>query len=155
MHYFEALAKLIVIGSAAVDISSRAKDILPADTTLGPHSTSPGTVSITLGGVGRNVAEAAHRILTSHSSGQDTSTKLISVIGDDSFGRLISDEMRLIGMRTDGLVREPSKRSAVCNMLLDSAGGLIGGVADMDAIRSLIGETVRNILRMLNAYHLH
>jgi pseudouridylate synthase / pseudouridine kinase len=97
---------------------------------------------VTLGGVGRNISEAAHRILTAHSAQLSTATMLVSPIGDDAFGRLLLDETQHIGMRTDGLTQSPGARTAVCNMILDSAGNLIGGIADMDIIRSLDGETV-------------
>ena len=97
---------------------------------------------MTLGGVARNIAEASHRILTSRSSQPSTATMLVSPIGDDAFGRVLLDEMQRIGMRTDGLTQRHGAQTAVCNMVLDSSGNLIGGVADMDIIRSLDGETV-------------
>lgn len=58
------------------------------------------------------------------------SALLISPIGEDPFGRLLVDEMKSIGMRTDGLTMSDS-RTAVCNMILDESGTLIRGVADM------------------------
>jgi pseudouridine-5'-phosphate glycosidase/pseudouridine kinase len=114
------------------------------DTTLSRHSTSPGAVSMTLGGVGRNIAEAAYRVLTNHSPELSTAAILVSPIGDDAFGRVLADEMHLIGMRTDGLVHQRGARSAVCNMVLDSAGNLTGGVADMEIIKLFDSGTVRN-----------
>lgn len=141
-------AKLVIIGSAAIDITAQA---LPTTSPArGLHSTSPGTVSLSLGGVGRNVAEAAHRVLSSWSSKFEAGSKpeareespatvLVSAVGKDSFGRLLVDEMGRMGMRTDGLLcgSEETGRSAVCNMVLDGKGGLVGGVADMDIILSL------------------
>lgn len=68
---------------------------------------------------------------------------MISAVGKDSFGRLLVDEMSRMGMRTDGLLSVESGsqtddgRTAVCNMVLDGKGGLVGGVADMDIILSL------------------
>lgn len=61
--------KLAVIGSAAVDITANA--VLANSTCLGRHSTTPGTVSLTLGGVARNIAEAAHRVLASIPKGHN------------------------------------------------------------------------------------
>jgi pseudouridylate synthase / pseudouridine kinase len=49
--------------------------------------------------------------------------------------------MREIGVRMDG-VMTAHQRSAVCNMVLDSSGSLIGGVADMDIIKSIQPGTV-------------
>ncbi|ETW86879.1 hypothetical protein HETIRDRAFT_377513 [Heterobasidion irregulare TC 32-1] len=132
-------AKLLVVGSAAVDITSQASI---SDQGGGLHSTTPGSVSVSLGGVGRNMAEAAHRILMLQSTSSSSTTILISAVGGDSFGRLLVDEMGRMGMRTDGLVHFESSRSAVCNMVLDSGGNLVGGVADMDIISSLKPEKV-------------
>jgi pseudouridylate synthase / pseudouridine kinase len=126
--------QLVVVGSAAVDITARAATV---DASLSIHSTSPGNVALSLGGVGRNVAEAAHRVIA-----KPHAVQLISAIGVDSFGRLMHDETARIGMRTDGLVEVPSARTAVCNMVLDGKGDLVSGVADMDVVDELKGDIV-------------
>lgn len=123
-----------------MDISAQANTT--GDVTLNRHSTTPGAVSMTLGGVGRNIAEAAYRVLSHHSPELSAATMLVSSVGDDAFGRVLVDEMHGIGMRTDGLMQQPGARSAVCNMVLDSAGHLELGVADMDIIQLLDSEKV-------------
>ncbi|KAI1788747.1 indigoidine synthase A-like protein [Ganoderma leucocontextum] len=140
-------AKLVVVGSAAVDITARA-DPVPGGSRSNNnlHTTTPGVVSLTSGGVGRNVAEAAHRILTSYSKDLANSTMLVSPIGNDAFGQLLASESERIGMRTDGFIQVQDARTAVCNMVLDSAGGLTGGVADMDVIRRLDATKVIEVL---------
>ncbi|KAI0048368.1 indigoidine synthase A-like protein [Auriscalpium vulgare] len=140
-------ASLAVIGSAAVDITAQAATLHHTSAESGLHSTSPGSVSLTLGGVGRNVAEAAHRIISAQTPDLSSATLLISSIGDDSFGRLLTEESGRINMRIDGLMRDPSQRSAVCNMVVDAAGALIGGVADMDIIRTLDENKVLDQLK--------
>ena len=87
--------------------------------------------------MGRNVAEAAHRVLSSYSSDLPHSAVLVSPIGEDSFGELLRSNSQKMGMRADGLIRVPNARTAVCNMVLDSVGNLVGGVSDMDVIGSL------------------
>ncbi|KAH8100660.1 indigoidine synthase A-like protein, partial [Cristinia sonorae] len=137
--------RLVVIGSSAVDISAQ----VVKDTDFVTHSTVPGAVTMSLGGVGRNMAEAAHRKLTATSTTFINDTVLVSAIGRDSFGRLLSDETKQIGMRTDGFINTISGRTAVCNLILDTCGGLTGGIADMDIIHSLDGDVV---LGALNKY---
>lgn len=134
-----------MIGSAAVDLTAQARSDI--DKTLAVNSTSPGAVSLSLGGVGRNIAEAAHRVIASHSQdlALSASTLLVSPVGDDAFGRLLNDETRKIGMRTDGLMQS-NERTAVCNMVLDGTGGLIGGVADMGIIEALNESTVSTVI---------
>ena len=138
-------ARLVVVGSAAVDITARA-DPVPGAANHN-HTTAPGVVSLTSGGVGRNVAEAAHRILSSRSKELSDDVVLVSPIGDDAFGQLLISESSRIGLRTDGFIRLPAARTAVCNMVLDSAGDLTGGVADMDVIRTLDSAKVRVVDR--------
>ena len=137
----EAPAKLVVVGSAAIDVVAQAKTIPDADSSSGRHSTSPGIVALNLGGVGRNMAEAAHRVSISKFQSRPSETMLVSYVGDDSFGRLLLEEMRTIGMRTDGITTG-GRKSAVCNMVLDGSGNLIGGMADMDIIHSIEPEMV-------------
>lgn len=134
LHLAEAKhppAKLIVVGSAAVDITAQAQ--AGVKNALIMHSTAPGTVSMSLGGVARNIAEAAHRVITLNS--RELSSLLVSAIGDDHFGRLLTNETTGIGMRVDGLVKN-DKQTPVCNMVLDSSGGLIGGITDMGGPRT-------------------
>ncbi|EIW64588.1 indigoidine synthase A-like protein [Trametes versicolor FP-101664 SS1] len=140
-------AKLVIVGSAAVDITARADPVAgAARANNNLHTTAPGVVSLTAGGVGRNVAEAAHRILTSHSKDLSSSAVLVSPVGEDAFGQWLLSETKQAGMRTDGLIRVPGARTAVCNMVLDSAGGLTGGVADMEAIRTLDATKIIEVL---------
>jgi pseudouridine-5'-phosphate glycosidase/pseudouridine kinase len=126
----------MVFGSAAVDIT--AQSALPSDRSA--QSTSPGSVSLSLGGVGRNIAEAAHRVLSSVHRSQDA-VQLVSTVGDDAFGRLLKEEMAQMSMRLDGLV-DVDARTAVCNLVLDAEGALVSGVADMGIVEQLDGIKV-------------
>ena len=120
-------ATVVVVGCAAVDITSQAEVLVTPD----QKSTYPGKVSVSLGGVARNIAEATHRVM-SGSTVKDTATLLVAPIGNDEFGKLISTMTESLGMRTDGLVTIQGRQSAVCNLLLDSHGELQCGVSDMD-----------------------
>lgn len=131
---------LVIVGSAAMDITSRARKQPGMEATHYLHSTTPGSVSLSPGGVGRNIAEAAYRILSKRSNSQ--TPVLVSLIGEDTMGGVLRNDLSLIDMRTDGLILAPGKPSAVCNMVLDTGGGLITGVADMDIIESLEGKAV-------------
>ncbi|KAG5724658.1 Pseudouridine-5'-phosphate glycosidase [Termitomyces sp. T112] len=129
-------ANLMIIGSSAVDITAQAPG---PNKNLTTHSTSPGTISMSLGGVARNVAEASHRILSARSS--NLSSLLVSPIGDDAFGRLLVEETTQFGMRVDGFISS-NRRTAVCNMFLDNEGSLMSGVADMDITAALEADAV-------------
>lgn len=130
--------RLVVIGSSAVDITAQ----VTREVAFNTHSTVPGAVSMNLGGVARNVAEAAHRRLSTSVPPLTGSAVLVSAVGNDSFGRLLTEESKQIGMRTDGLLSVVDGRTAVCSMMLDSNGGLAGGIADMDIVETLDAESV-------------
>ncbi|KAJ7932446.1 indigoidine synthase A-like protein [Mycena leptocephala] len=120
--------KVLVVGSAALDISAQTED------TAGSHSTSPGTVAISLGGVARNIAEACHRV--------GTPTLLIAGLGADAWGQLLYDETKVIGMRTDGFIKRSNERTAICNLFLNGSGDLVNGVADMAITQKLDAHLV-------------
>ncbi|KAK0208059.1 indigoidine synthase A-like protein [Desarmillaria ectypa] len=132
-------AQLAVVGSSAIDITAQASK--GSDPNLATHSTVPGSIEMTLGGVARNIAEASHRVIRDCNS-----TLLLSPIGDDAFGRLLEDETQSIGMRSDGLVKTNLKTS-VCNMFVDTEGHLLTGVADMGITEAFEGTTVLEHLR--------
>jgi pseudouridine-5'-phosphate glycosidase/pseudouridine kinase len=66
----------------------------------------------------------------------------------DAFGLILQREMKANGMRTDGLLVRTdeavggSARTAVCNLILGSHGGLIAGVADMDIVETINSDDV-------------
>ncbi|CAG8608471.1 13773_t:CDS:10 [Ambispora leptoticha] len=112
--------KLVVIGGIAVDIVS----------TLDPkfkdyhRTSSPGKIRFSLGGVGRNIAEAASRI--------GVSPLFISSIGRDIPGTWLLNKMKEIGMATEGLQILDEKPTGVYNAVHDPYGDLLYAVADMD-----------------------
>ncbi|KAG8925442.1 hypothetical protein FRC02_009685, partial [Tulasnella sp. 418] len=137
--------KLVVIGASAIDITAQAQ----ASSQSATHSTSSGSVTVTLGGVARNMAEAAHR-----SSGSRHETLLVSPVGDDAFATLLHQDMKAMGMRGDGLLHPTklsgsnavSRRTPVCNLVLDGEGSLVGGVADFEAMGTLnVNEVLSHI----------
>ena len=133
---------MVVIGSAAIDIAAQASPSSCANVAV--HSTAPGHVKLALGGVGRNIAEASHRVMAAKYPG--LSSVLIAPIGRDTFGDILVSELQAYKMRTDGLSRTDDC-TAVCNMVLDSNGALVGGVADMRITEAFTGDQVGNIYR--------
>jgi pseudouridine-5'-phosphate glycosidase/pseudouridine kinase len=124
-----------VFGSAAIDITTRPS--IP----LQPRTTTPGSILLTPGGVGRNIAEATQNLLPSGS------VQLVSMIGTstegvDGFGKVLKLEMEGSGMRVDGLV-EMEGRTAGCTLSLGMEGDLNDGVADMGIIEGLTPDLVR------------
>jgi pseudouridine-5'-phosphate glycosidase/pseudouridine kinase len=136
---------VIVFGSAAIDITST------TSVPLSPRSTTPGSIYLSPGGVGRNIAEAAQSLLPTHA------VQLVSLIGvsgedgtPDGFGKVLLAEMESAGMRTDGLVQSQRASTAACTLALEPDGDLVAGVADMGIVETMGNEVVsgeRELLR--------
>ena len=128
-------SELLVIGAAAVDITAR------AETPQITSTTSPGTISLSPGGVARNIAEAAHRL-------GEQDVLLIAPVASDAFANVLHSSLNGMGMRGDGLLLQDSKssnRTAFCNIVLDNSGALVGGVADMSLVESVDATQVREL----------
>ncbi|EFI28609.1 indigoidine synthase A family protein [Coprinopsis cinerea okayama7 len=80
---------IAVVGSAALDITAKADSSV--NPSLAPHSTIPGSVSLTLGGVARNIAEASSR--AAQAAYQGVSSVLVSPVGEDLLGHILTEEI--------------------------------------------------------------
>ncbi|MFP4374248.1 MAG: PfkB family carbohydrate kinase [Spirochaetaceae bacterium] len=66
---------VVVVGGINADVTGRSAE------ELVPGTSNPGTISITPGGAGRNIAEALARL--------GLSSRLVGTVGDDEFGRAV------------------------------------------------------------------
>lgn len=112
----------VVVGGAAMDL--KARSAAPARL----HTSNPGTLTQTAGGVGRNIAEGLAR-LGSH-------VHLVAAIGDDLAGEDLLARTARAGVRLDHIVRTPHPTGSYL-ALLDSDGELLAAVADLAATDSL------------------
>ncbi|KAI0013453.1 Indigoidine synthase A like protein-domain-containing protein [Xylariaceae sp. FL0662B] len=124
-------ADILVAGSVAVDLSC---DYSGEDSLQNPsphlHTSNPARIGQSIGGVGYNVALAAHKVA------QDSKVRLCSMIGDDIAGSTILSSLRSCGMDTScvrQLSREhhPSGRTAQYVAVNDANKNLVLGMADM------------------------
>ena len=118
----------MVVGGVNVDI------IGFPNATLLPRDSNPGRVKISLGGVGRNIAENLVKL--------GVYTRLISAIGDDIHGHKILDEARLIGldMQDSLILQEPTSTYMA---VLDEKGDMNVAISHMDAIEKISIDFIR------------
>lgn len=117
---------VLVIGGANLDVLARSSRPLRA------HTSNPGTVLRTYGGVGRNVAENLARL--------GTPTRMLLAVGDDTAGQEVLARTRFAGVRT---LRVPWEGpTGTYTALLDDDGSLVAGVADMAATDAITPEHV-------------
>jgi pseudouridine kinase len=107
-----------VIGGSNVDIQGSPRSLLIA------RDSNIGTVKISLGGVGRNIAENLVRL--------GVETRLISVVGDDAYGQKILDDARLIGLNTQDTLVLSGAMSSVYLCILDEMNDMALAINSMD-----------------------
>ena len=108
MHTPETDWRVVVIGGASLDIKGRLAEPLIEGTS------NAGQVTISVGGVARNIAENLARL------GADTA--LIAAVGADEFAQLIIGQTEEAGVRTDAMLIVEDQHSASYLALLDHQG---------------------------------
>ncbi|EFX01566.1 indigoidine synthase a-like protein [Grosmannia clavigera kw1407] len=124
-------ADILVAGSVAIDLSCdyvSNNDSRPADLQL--HVSNPAAIRQTVGGVGHNVALAAHRVSPS------TRVKLCTLVGDDIAGATILSAMQTAGLDTTGVQQLGHEHSGARTAQYVAINGadksLVVAMADMD-----------------------
>ncbi|PIA15831.1 Ribokinase-like protein, partial [Coemansia reversa NRRL 1564] len=126
---------LLVIGGIAVDITSQVDPTSKKGKLVA--SSYPGTVRMSVGGVGQNIARAAHLL--------GAETALMTAIGCDAFGMAACKELEELGMDTRFVLRLGSGwHTAVYNALHAFDGDLVAAVADMHINCAFSAEKVRD-----------
>ncbi|MBU0496036.1 MAG: carbohydrate kinase family protein [Chloroflexi bacterium] len=110
-------ARVVVIGIASMDIRGRTHD------PLVPATSNPGTVRITTGGVGRNIAENLARL--------DVSTTLLTAVGEDAFGEQVLAQTAAAGVDLSHAHRTADYPTATYVAVVDTDGALVVGLDDM------------------------
>jgi pseudouridine kinase len=121
-----------------LDITSSPK----SGTKLITHTSNPGTVELSYGGVARNVCEVLVDKL------QVTDSLFISAIGNDQFGHLLKSHLgNSMKLDLEGIITG-SSRTAVYNCIMDERGEMIGAIADMDILeKDITANQVEKILK--------
>ncbi len=111
-----------VIGGSNIDIEGT-----PAH-KLRLRDSNPGIVTTSLGGVGRNIAENLAKL--------GIETRLLSVVGNDTYGRKILDHARVVGLDMENtlIVDEPTSTYLA---VLDETRDMHVGIAQMDILDRL------------------
>lgn len=125
---------VLVAGSVALDLScDYAGGVASGNKTVSPalQTSNPSSISQSVGGVGHNIALAAHRI-----SG-DGKVRLCSMVGDDIAGSTILSTLRASGLDTSSVrklsaAEYPSARTAQYVAVNDTNKDLVLAMADMD-----------------------
>lgn len=126
-----------VIGGANMDIGG-----FPARTLVQGDS-NPGSVRMSAGGVGRNIAENAARM--------GLGVELITALGGDANGRELLKDCRDKGIGTDHCLVEADKHTSVYLFIDDARGDMHCAINDMEIQDCILPERLADRLEMLNS----
>lgn len=107
-----------VVGGANMDIQCFPKGELIY------HDSNPGNVKLSLGGVGRNIAENMIKL--------GLRTKLITVLGDDLYSKAIIDGAKDIGIEIEDSMMLEKTNGSTYFSVLNTEGDLEIAIASMD-----------------------
>jgi pseudouridine kinase len=110
----------VVIGGANMDLLGAPQGALKQ------HTSNPGKVSSSAGGVGRNIADNLVRL------GQ--SCWLMAPIGDDANGKFLEQHCQQLGIQTEGMVKIAGKSTSTYLSIIDETGEMLVAIADMTLI---------------------
>ena len=113
---------VVVIGGANIDVKARSAD------PIVPATSNPGTVCVSAGGVGRNIADNLARL--------GTRVHLLAAVGRDAIGDRLVSETATAGVVVDSIVRV-SAPTGTYMAVLDADGELVTAVSDMAATDSI------------------
>lgn len=112
------MTDVIIVGGASIDIQGFSRNkLIYRDSNIG-------SLNISLGGVGRNIGENLVKL--------GVSTKLISVIGDDIYGKEIFDEANSTGLDMKNSLILKGKDTSTYLSITDERGDMALAISSMD-----------------------
>ena len=128
--------RVCVIGGANVDITAT-----PAS-AFRPGDSNPGSVHVSWGGVGRNIAHNLALL--------GDEVELLTFFGGGIFGPVIAASCRELGILTDHCEMAPEGKNSFFVAINDADGELLGGIADMEATEGMTPRWFAGRLRSIN-----
>lgn len=125
-----------VVGAVNVDISGT------PDTELLAGDSNPGHVRVTLGGVGRNIAENLSRL--------GHPVRMITALGEDAHSAQVRQGCREAGIDLTHSLIVPNGRTSTYLCLNDERGEIVGAVSDMAIYDALTPAFLQTRLEVIN-----
>ncbi len=127
---------ICVVGAVNVDISGTPEN------TYVPGDSNPGHVRVTLGGVGRNIAENLCRL--------GRRVVMITALGEDANAQMVREGCRAAGIDLSHSLTVRGGRTSTYLCLNDEMGEIVGAVSDMAIYEALTPEFLRTRLDVIN-----
>lgn len=126
---------VLVAGGVNIDIGGQSAAPLVS------RDSNPGTVTISLGGVGRNIAHDL-RLL-------GVETSLLTALGEDAYAREVERSCRALGIGLDAALRVPGGRTSTYLFISGPDGDMALAVSDMELYKTLTPEYFQRQLPLL------
>lgn len=125
----------VVVGGVNVDIGGRAfAPLIAADS-------NPGTVTLSLGGVGRNIAHNLSLL--------GTDVRLLTAYGDDLHGQQVASSCAALGIDLSHALKVPGGTTSTYLYLTDEKGEMALAVSDMSICEKITPEYLAENLSLL------
>lgn len=127
---------VVVIGGMNMDICGR------PNTAIVDRDSNPGKVSLSVGGVGQNMAQSLACL--------DVPTYLVTVYGNDANGRVMERTCREKGIHLEYSQRLDEYRSSTYMFITDETGDMLVAVNDMDICKQITPSFLKTRLDFVN-----
>lgn len=126
---------VVVVGGVNVDIGGRSyAPLVKADS-------NPGTVTISMGGVGHNIAHNMRLM--------DVDVRFLTAYGDDLNGQLFVASCSELGIDIGKALKVPGEATSSYLYLADHQGEMVLAISDMDICRRITPEYLASNLSLL------
>lgn len=126
---------VLVIGGSNVDIAGFPKHALQME------DSNPGAVKMSLGGVGRNIAENLARL--------GVETKMMTAVGKDVYGQKILEESRLIDLDMSSALIVDNMSTSIYMSIMNEAGDMKLALSDMDIVEKVDTDYINRHARLI------
>lgn len=127
---------VVVIGGMNLDIAGLSGDIYRE------KDSNIGNIQMTVGGVGQNISQNLAKL--------DVSTYLITVYGDDYFGKFLSEECKKHNIRLDYAECILNTKSSTYLYVTDDQGDMVTAVNDMKITENITPEFLERRINFIN-----
>ncbi len=125
----------VVVGGVNMDIGGRSHEPLVA------ADSNPGRVSVSLGGVGRNIAHNLSLL--------GTDVRMLTAFGDDLYGKQIAASCAELGIDASHALKLPDQATSTYLYLTDPAGEMALAVSDMSVCEKITPAYLASNLSLL------
>ena len=137
MRRVEVTGRIVVVGGANTDILG------VSDATLLARDSNPGHVTVSAGGVGRNIAENLARL--------GVEVELITAFGGDSQARTLAEECRAAGIGTSAALVLDDISGSRYLAVMDDDGDMVAAVSDMRALDRVTSQVLAKRRELLDS----